>query len=651
MKRPPRLYLVLDDPRFFRPFMTDFFKVMRNHRVACVLTMQQEEQWDLLDLPAMKNVIRGLLAFKMYYRPETLETGERMALVLKRYDAMGDTRPYATKARQEHVSEGRAVTDGVAETEGDSYSMGSVDGDAANGSEGWQIVPRVDDFGGMAYDTRFPIRSGGTGHGQSHSDSLAWGTSSARTTSRATTLSAAKGRGASETEHLHIVGVRDQVLGTAQTLLSDGMHRHDALVRWEDEGTPKSALVHVKPAPRLSAYRDGRPVLAQYRAAVAKYTKRSVRPPYVPAALPAAIPAIEPAVVEPPEAQERRTRDPLVFPARAADLTSRAMKRLAALDVVASVRLCSVQQLMMLLGFSYDQAHRELDGLADAGLIDRIRRTGPRGNGSLPLGFVLNGAGATLLSEHGRGGEELQRIAKNMRVHRRAVEQGLPTQDRHRTLASTLLSVLVAAIRRVDPEARVSAIAFDRERTFPVDLAPFEIPPRERALISPDPTKTTVSYVPDFFFEVEWKRDGQLRKEPVFGEVETGFGERRAEDLAIGKAWKIRALLHAYERTHALGEQVYAPGTIPRFVIWSRTPALEQGFFDGARAVFREAKSPLWLTHGEILPLAVPAGTKKKEIGSAVAGLVGNVQRPVWRWLRFPDPNDRRRFLATREPR
>lgn len=665
MTKPPRLYLVLDDPRFFRPFMTDFFKVMRNHRIACTVTMQQEEQWDLMDLAPMKNVIGGLLAFKMYYRPETIATAEKMALVLNEYDAMGDTRPYMTRAKNASKTNGVAETEGTAESDTDSYGSASNEGEVANESDGWQIVPRADEFGNLAYDTRFPVRSGGHARSHSSGDSASWGTSSSNTKSRATTISQSTMTAESETENLHIVGPRDQVFVDAQHLLSNRMHRHDAVVRWEVDGKPRAEFIHVKPFPRISAFRMGRPVLQQYRDAVARYTKRSQRPPYVSIAAAsemieetattaspsAGITASAATAAPPPTIPDRRS--PLTFPPRPGSLTTREMRQIATLDVVAAVHLCSVQQLMMLLDFSYDTAHRELNALEKAGLVDSIKRFAPRGKGSVPLTFIITAAGAKRLAEYGRPLNEIQRVAKNLAAHRRAVEENRPTQERHRTFASTLLTLLISAMRRIDSDASIANIYFDRERMFPVDLTPFasDIGARERTLISPDPTKTTVSYAPDFFFEIEWRRDGQLRREPVFGEIENGYGERSEEDLAVGKAWKMRALMHAFERTRAFGEHVYAAGTTPRIVVWSRTAALEQGFFDGARSVFKDAKSPLWLTNGEILPLSIPVGTKKKDIAAAIGALIGNVQTPVWRWLRFTSPTDRRRFVGIREAR
>lgn len=462
-------------------------------------------------------------------------------------------------------------------------------------------------------------------------------------------------------------------------MLSTDMHRYDALLRWEEDGMPKAERIRVSPFGALAEFKNGRPVLAQFRGAVRRHTKRAIRPPYAaPTMLATAIaitpvdvpsrseigdgqpsdvaPAHAPAVTTGDggaAAPVRPLRETLVFPPRPSELASRDMRRIAVLDVVAAVRLCTIHHLMLLLRVSYDTARRDVDALEKEGLVDTMKRFAPRGSGSVPITYLLNGNGAKVLAEHGRPLEDLQRIAKNLGAHRRAIEENLPTQDRHRSFASTLFTLLVASARTIDPAASATEIAFDRERTFPVDLTPFEgdMSARDRLLISPNPTKTTVTYVPDFFFELTWRRDGVLRREPIFGEIETGFGERNAEELAIGKAWKMRALMHAFARTNAFGTTTYEAGTIPRIVVWSRTTALEQGFFIGARTVFKDAKSPLWLTNGDVLPLTVPQGTKKKDLVDGVATLVANVQQPVWRWLRFIDPEDRRRFVGVKPKR
>jgi Replication-relaxation len=325
-----------------------------------------------------------------------------------------------------------------------------------------------------------------------------------------------------------------------------------------------------------------------------------------------------------------------------------AIRTIAALEAVAQVRLCTVQQFMMLQDAGYDRASRELDSYVSAGFVARIKRFAPRGEGSVPVTYILTAAGARLLGEHGHDAEELQRIAKNLAAHRRALEDNLPTQDRHRSCASMLLTILICAARRIDPKAIVTEIRFDRERSITVDLAAFDqdIPERERLLISPDPTKSTVAYVPDFSFVLRWTIDGKRVSEAFFAEVETGFGERNAKDLAIGKAWKLRGLQRLFDAGFKMGDHTFEPGAMPRVVVWSRTAALEQGFFDGARAVYKDALSPLWFTNGDLLPLAIPRRTQKKDIGPAVRKLVDNVQTKVWRWLRFPDPNNRRRFVG-----
>ena len=119
----PRLYFALDDLRCIRPFMADFFKVIRNHRVACLLTMQRGAMGPPEPRPDEERHPRPPVA-EVLYRPETIETAEKMALMLNRYDAMGDTHEYMTTGR------GRAVADGTSETDGWSDSESESSGQA-----------------------------------------------------------------------------------------------------------------------------------------------------------------------------------------------------------------------------------------------------------------------------------------------------------------------------------------------------------------------------------------------------------------------------------------------------------------------------------------------------------------------------------------
>lgn len=659
----PRLYLALDDLRCIRPFMADFFKVMRNHRVACLLTMQQEEQWDLLNLAPMKNVIRGLLSLKLFYRPETIETAEKMALVLNRYDAMGDTREYMTTGRGRAVADGTSETDGWSDSESESSGTSYGDGSSHGDQAGWQFAAHVGEDGQGRYLSS-PSISGGTNSSATRSDAAS--SSSARTagTSGSASRSRTETTSENETTQMHIVSAREQVFVDAQHLLSFDMQRHDAVVRWEDrDGQPKAAFVNVSPFPKQPSHRDGRPVLQQYRAAVARFTRRSARTLYK-ATVPSIPDVIEAATTDiaavsvvrsAPSRTSPSSRpvDPTprvdLFPPRPGDLIEREMRAIYALEAVATIHLCTVQILMLLFDWSYDKAYRELEGLVAAGHVDRIRGFAPRGEGSVPTTYIINGNGASALAEHGRDREELHRVAKNLGVYRRAVEKNRPTQERHRMYSAMLATILIASARSIDRDATVSDLLFDRERVIPVDLASVgDIPTRDRTLVNLDPSKQTVSYVPDFSFTIRWTIDGKPRTEAIFGEVETGFGERDAHDLAVGKAWKIRALLKLFETRFTLGDHTFEADAMPRIVVWSRTAPLEQRFFEGAASVFKDRMSPFWFTHGELLPLAIPTGTAKKGIAAEVRKLVENVQQPVWRWLRFPDANDRRRFVGVR---
>jgi hypothetical protein len=190
-------------------------------------------------------------------------------------------------------------------------------------------------------------------------------------------------------------------------------------------------------------------------------------------------------------------------------------------------------------------------------------------------------------------------------------------------------------------------VKFDRELSIPIDLSPYTIPDRERLLIGADITKAV--YVPDFSFVVRRIRDGKEVRDVILGEIETGFGERDAYDLGAAKAWKMRAVTAAFSKTQTIAGITYDPGSEVRIVVWNRTTPLEERFFLGARSVFGDLRSPLWITNGELVPLSAPSGTEKKHRLTVVTSLVGNIQERVWRWLRFADPNDRRRFIGTKK--
>jgi hypothetical protein len=316
------------------------------------------------------------------------------------------------------------------------------------------------------------------------------------------------------------------------------------------------------------------------------------------------------------------------------------------LRLVAMIRLCTIQHVIAMFGWSYDKASRELQRLVKAEAVEQIRAFAPRGEGSVPLIFIITGAGARTLTEAGDEGENLQRIAKNLGVFRRTVEANRPAQTEHRLWSSSFATFLMRSMM-LTCSARISDVRFDRERSIAVDLSLLAIPERERALLGPDLSKAV--YVPDFSFIAHRHRDGRIVRDIILGEVETGFGERDARDLGAAKAWKLRAISNVFSRTRVFDGVTYDPASELRVVVWNRTAAQEERFFQGARGVFGDEHSPLWITNGEQLPLVVASGTQKKDVVAAVSDLVAHVQDRVWRWLRFPDPKDRRRFIGTKK--
>lgn len=325
--RHPRIYLALDDLQCPRPFMANFFRVMGNYKVSVLMTMQTDAQWDSVDT-SMPEIMRKLLAFQMDYRPESKEEAERIALRLGRYDPMGLMFPYTTSSLSHAVGathvinhsqadgEGTVVTlskvrtlghqESDSEIEGTSDTTGTREGNQEN--DGRTVSPVFNrERGGSEYHSLPAISSGGSrssdfsvtrsdqrSHGHVVGNSSTDGVGKAEGTSTNTIVTEGESHGTvltntqTLTTQQHIVGVQEQHFLRVQQLL-DGtlMKRHQALVAYDDrDGRRASLLVTVDRVPSAPECRDGRPVLEQYRAAVARYTVRSERLAYVQNPLP-----------------------------------------------------------------------------------------------------------------------------------------------------------------------------------------------------------------------------------------------------------------------------------------------------------------------------------------------------------------------------
>jgi hypothetical protein len=634
----------------------------RNFGVSYMHAYQGDEQWRQLGLPEMPTLARKLTSLDIRFRPTDFEAAKEIALHTMVFN------PGAVFI--EAMTRGRSTANGTSKVLSDSWGNTLSSSDSSSGSESFGSN---EDAGtslgrsirGEEIDGDITRNEGASARsGTNHSLQAGWGKTngSASSTGGSTALGETHTITEMLQQVLHRVGVEEQAFIEAQKTLHAPDRR--AFITWSDQTTPvdmfpaaelPAELLGVPVAAHLEQWHDRywsgrRPTLEPFDTAIVLASPAAVPPPRRLAASPQSVIDVEvadSAIGLPPDLP----LDLAIFPSPALSLDGQA-RRLGLLSAVATVRLCTVLHVLLLTGWSYDRCYRELDRLADDGLADRIKPYAPRGEGSAPHIYILTLAGAQRLADAGAGDlAAFQRIAKNLSVFRRTLEANRPAQKDHRLWSSLVATLVVVGARAVDPAAYATDVRFDRERSLTIDLTPYTnlISAKHRALISIDPTKMQVPLLPDVSFLLHYTRRGRFVTHPVIAEVETGFGERDERDLAIGKSWKIRALTEKFALDHVFDGQTLDATAELRAIVWCRTPALEQRFFNGAAGVFGDARSPLWLTNGEAMPLAIPAGTKKRDIAAAAAELVRNVQTPIWRWLRYPDPTRRCRFIGTEE--
>lgn len=608
----------------------------RNLGISTWLLFQNIAQWRRTGIPEMADVRESICGLNAVWRPTSFDQAKELALRTHPINPMGALHRLLTNSRSTSRTDSESVTD----TWQDAISASSGFSDDSGMSFG-ESMTMIDDAPRLTLNSSDSRRSG---HSTSDGWSMAYGGS------RGTSVAKMVGDAISET--IIRIPFGEQLDVAAQQLL----RRPDYQATWMHGG--KAVEVDMAPPRKFPDRVGGANILDCYVRWHDAYWTSNARPrtaydPTISVQAPKSGSDdrdARPSVSERDRARERAAED-RTQPCEAAELPvepptfpprhlrgSAAERRAAILKIASTVRMPTIVDIMMLTGWNYDMASRHVDDCMTRGLLDRIQPAAPRGKGSVPIVYILTSAGARELADRGGDLDDLQRIAKNSGVLRRAVDDRLATQWTHRRSTAALMTILSAAIARIDPVATISDVTFDRELVLPIDISRFvaEIPARDRTFISPDPTKTRLTYLPDAAFTIEWARpEAKRRRERVLLEIETGLGERDERDLAVGKAWKLRAFLADMPAEEH-----------PRVVVWTPNAALEQRFFEGARSVFGEHRSPLWLTHGDFLPLGVPAGTKKKELPDAAAAVVANVQQRVWRWLRFPSPDDRRRFIA-----
>lgn len=643
--------VMADEIGHFSRMHPDTLSRSRNFNVSYFHAYQGEEQWRQLGLAEMPTLIRKLTSLDIRFRPTDFDAAKDLALHTKVFNP-GD-------AFIETMTHGQSTANGVSRQLTDSWghalsSSDTTSSDSSYGGSDAEGATRGRSIRGEDEETRNESAS----RTASSVFGNRFGSSSTQGSTATTGGSSSRGESHTITEMLqqvlHRITCDEQAFIEAQKILRTPDRR--AYVTAKGITT----AVDMLPAAELPAELFGVPVAENLQRWHDGYwrTQLTPREAFDPSITLETIAASSspstPAIIEvAPVAMPARSPDtPLdlaVFPSPALELDGDA-RRLGLLSLVATVRLCTVFHMVAITGWSYDRCYRELDRLARTGFVDRVKPYAPRGEGSAPHIYILTAEGAQRLANAGAGPlPEFQRIAKNLAVFRRTLEANRPVQRDHRLWSSLVATLLIAGARVVDPSAYATTIRFDRERSLSVDLTSYasHIDAKHRPLISPDPTKLQVPLLPDASFLLHCTRRGEQVTHAVIAEVETGFGERPEKDLAIAKSWKMRALADAFARDRMFDGAALTPTSELRSVVWCRTAALEQRFFDGATTVFGDARSPLWITSGDVMPLSIPTATKKRDIAAAAAALVQNVQSPIWRWLRYPDPARRCRFIGT----
>jgi hypothetical protein len=159
-----RLYLVLDEIRWFHEGLTRFLSVARNHKVSTFILNQQDRQWEQLGMPALASIIPDLLRFRVQYRASTRQTADDMAMTEAQYDPFGLQRLVDVYSDTEGESEGGSDsdTDSDGSSDGRSWGNGLSRRDTGEESSSWNN-------GGSHVRTSGSSRSHGTNYSSSKS--------------------------------------------------------------------------------------------------------------------------------------------------------------------------------------------------------------------------------------------------------------------------------------------------------------------------------------------------------------------------------------------------------------------------------------------------------------------------------------------------
>lgn len=214
-----RLFLFLDEVRWFYEAITRFFSVANNHRVSTWVLNQDDAQWLQLGMPALAQTLPKLLSgVRLRDAAGSREVADAMALADTMYDPVGMqhrlTTGTHTRSESEDESEGESDSVAESETESEQESTGSRSGSSGSTSEragqrtGWREGSLDHSFSEDTGDAE------SSGWSEDSSDSRGSSSSRGKTNTRGTSRSRGKGHSKSKStvEHVINIGAAEQHL-------------------------------------------------------------------------------------------------------------------------------------------------------------------------------------------------------------------------------------------------------------------------------------------------------------------------------------------------------------------------------------------------------------------------------------------------------
>jgi hypothetical protein len=279
-----RLFLFLDEVRWFYESITRFFSVANNHRVSTWVLNQQQEQWAQLGMPALASILPKLLSgVRLRDAAESREIADEMALAAETYDPVGLQHRLETEVRTDGESEDESqsenTSDSVSESEGDQHGTaaryafsGSTTKRSGNGSS----------WAERGVDLKFSHDLGdadSTGWSDDTTDSSSFSSTRGKTGTKGRGKSRGTGRSHSTSQVEHIINV-----GAAEQHLLR-MQRETHLPRFTVQQRTPNGVRYIRlaePEPNGSPELMRR-LLAEFaEASAARHTVRERRVPYDP---------------------------------------------------------------------------------------------------------------------------------------------------------------------------------------------------------------------------------------------------------------------------------------------------------------------------------------------------------------------------------